>query len=196
MVHKNPQFQHYNPDASDSKESTCSAGDLGSSPGSGRCPGTSNGNPLQCSWLENPTDRGAWRATYSPWGRKESDMTERLTLTSKHQKIWHHGEPSAGASGGGSRSLGAAVPNPTCLLAAHPVHSPHFTCLRPGSGEYPRPRAALAVSVSDVGLRRITCCLQRELPRGPWVPTLWLPVGQRQKAVAALMICTANQLPG
>ena len=28
-----------------------------------------------------------WRATYSPWGRKESDMTEQITLTSKHQKI-------------------------------------------------------------------------------------------------------------
>ena len=29
---------------------------------------------------ENPMDRGAWQATYSPWGRKESDTTERLTL--------------------------------------------------------------------------------------------------------------------
>ena len=28
--------------------------------------------------LENPMDRGAWRG-YSPWGRKESDMNERLT---------------------------------------------------------------------------------------------------------------------
>ena len=27
--------------------------------------------------LENPTDRGAWRG-YSPWGLKESDMTEQL----------------------------------------------------------------------------------------------------------------------
>ena len=24
-------------------------------------------------------DRGAWQATYSPWGHKESDMTERLS---------------------------------------------------------------------------------------------------------------------
>ena len=30
-------------------------------PGSGRSPGGGRGNPLQCSWLENPTDRGAWR---------------------------------------------------------------------------------------------------------------------------------------
>ena len=46
-----------------SKESTCNAGDAGSSPGSGRSPGEGNGNPLQCSCLENPMERGAWRAT-------------------------------------------------------------------------------------------------------------------------------------
>ena len=52
-------------------------GDLGSIPGSGRCPGGGNGNPLQYSCLGNPMDRGAWQATYSPWGHKEWDMTER-----------------------------------------------------------------------------------------------------------------------
>ena len=31
--------------------------------GSGRSPGEGNGNPLQCSWLENPVDREAWWAT-------------------------------------------------------------------------------------------------------------------------------------
>ena len=45
---------------SDSKESACNAGDLGSIPESGRCPGEGNGNPLQYSCLENPMDRGAW----------------------------------------------------------------------------------------------------------------------------------------
>ncbi|XP_070233538.1 interferon regulatory factor 9 isoform X2 [Bos mutus] len=39
------------------------SGDLGLIPGSGRCPGEENGNPLQYSCLENPTDRGAWQAT-------------------------------------------------------------------------------------------------------------------------------------
>ena len=47
----------------DGKESACSAGDLGSIPGSVRSPGEGNGNPLQYSCLENPMDRGAWRAT-------------------------------------------------------------------------------------------------------------------------------------
>ena len=38
-------------------------GDLGSIPGLGRFPGEGNGNPLQCSCLEKPMDRGAWWAT-------------------------------------------------------------------------------------------------------------------------------------
>ena len=40
-----------------------SAGDVGLIPGPGRSPGEGNGNPLQCSCLENPMDRGAWQAT-------------------------------------------------------------------------------------------------------------------------------------
>ena len=38
-------------------------GDVGSIPGSGRSPGEGSGNPLPCSCLENPMDRGAWWAT-------------------------------------------------------------------------------------------------------------------------------------
>ena len=37
-------------------------GDLGSIPGLGRSPGRGNGKSLQYSCLENPMDRGAWRA--------------------------------------------------------------------------------------------------------------------------------------
>ena len=37
-------------------------GDVGSIPGSGRTPGEGNGSTLQSSCLENPMDRGAWRA--------------------------------------------------------------------------------------------------------------------------------------
>ena len=44
---------------SDSKESACNAGDLGSIPGSGRSTGKGNGYPLKCSCLENSMDRGA-----------------------------------------------------------------------------------------------------------------------------------------
>ena len=69
------------PDGSVGKESTCNAGnpgDVGLIPGMGRSPGEGNGNPLQYSCLENPMDGGAMKGCYSPWGRKESDMTEPL----------------------------------------------------------------------------------------------------------------------
>ena len=66
------------PDGSDGKESACNAGDLNSIPGS-----------------EDPLEKGmtthssilAWKIPwteslegYSPWGRKQSDTTEQLTL--------------------------------------------------------------------------------------------------------------------
>ena len=47
---------------SDSKDSICSAGDLGLIPALRRSPGGGHGNPLQYSCLENPMDRGAWRS--------------------------------------------------------------------------------------------------------------------------------------
>ena len=62
------------PCGSAGKESACSAGDLGSVPGSGRSPEEENGNPLQYSCLENSMDRSL--VGYSLWGRKELDMTE------------------------------------------------------------------------------------------------------------------------
>ena len=43
------------------KNPPADAGDERSIPGSGRSPGEGNGNPLQRSWLGNPTDRGAWK---------------------------------------------------------------------------------------------------------------------------------------
>ena len=55
--------------------------DLGQIPGSGRPSGEGNGNPLQYLCLENPMDREARSATYSPWGCKESDTTERFHFT-------------------------------------------------------------------------------------------------------------------
>ena len=56
------------------KESACNAGDLDSIPGLGRSPGEGKGYPLHYSGLENSMD-------YSPWGCKESDRTERLSLS-------------------------------------------------------------------------------------------------------------------
>ena len=63
------------PGGSDSKESACSGGDLGSIPGLGSPPGEGKGYPLQYSCLENFKDRGAWWATVHG-GHKESDTSE------------------------------------------------------------------------------------------------------------------------
>ena len=50
------------PGGSDSKESDCSAGDLGSIPTSGRTLREGNDNPLKYSCLENSMDREVWWA--------------------------------------------------------------------------------------------------------------------------------------
>ena len=63
------------PGGSDSKESSCNVGDLGSIPGVGKSSGGGHGNPLQYSFLKNP-HRQRSLAGYSPWGLKESDPTE------------------------------------------------------------------------------------------------------------------------
>ena len=55
------RFLPINPGGSDGREVACDAG-LGSITGSGRSPGEGNGSPFQYSCLENPMDRGAWRA--------------------------------------------------------------------------------------------------------------------------------------
>ena len=52
--------------------SAVDTGDLDSIPGLRRSPGVGNGNPLQCSCLDNPMNKGAWRVRRS----QESDTTE------------------------------------------------------------------------------------------------------------------------
>ena len=93
------------PGGLDGKESACKAGDVGSLSGLGRSPGEGNGNPLQYSGLENPTDREAWRTTvYSV--AKESDTTGRLNnnnplpLTPKPQHLcWLPSSSDTGTKG-------------------------------------------------------------------------------------------------
>ena len=60
---------------SDGKESACNAGDPGLMPGSGRSSGEGNGyHSSILAWRISWTERSL--VGYSPWGHKESDMTE------------------------------------------------------------------------------------------------------------------------
>ena len=65
------------PSGSDGKESACNAGDLDSIPGSGRSPGEGHDSPLKYSCLENPMDRGAWKAMAH---RVAKSLTQNLYL--------------------------------------------------------------------------------------------------------------------
>ena len=62
------------------KGSICNAGDVSLIPWLGRFPGRGHGDPLQYYCLENPTDRGAWRATVRGV-TKELDRTEATEHT-------------------------------------------------------------------------------------------------------------------
>ena len=77
------------PGGSDGKESAFNVGDLSSIPGLGRYPGGENGNPLQCSCLENPHGQRSL-AGYSPWGCKKSDTTEYLSTAHTHTHTHTH----------------------------------------------------------------------------------------------------------
>jgi len=56
------------------KDSVCNVGDPVSIPGPGRSPGEGNGNPLQCSCLGNPMDRGAWQVIVLENTRVQHDL--------------------------------------------------------------------------------------------------------------------------
>ena len=70
------------PGGSDGKASVYNVRDLGSIPGLGRFPGEGNGNPLQYSCLENPTDGGAWCRLLSMGSQRVGhDWTTSLSLS-------------------------------------------------------------------------------------------------------------------
>ena len=49
-------------------------------------PREGHGNPLQYSYLKNPHEQRSL-ADYSPWGRKESEMTEWLNMHTEVDKL-------------------------------------------------------------------------------------------------------------
>ena len=71
------------------KDSPANAGNIGemvSIPGSGRSLGGGHGNPLQYSRLENPKDRGAWRATVHKVAKSQTRL-KRLSTHASNNKL-------------------------------------------------------------------------------------------------------------
>jgi len=64
------------------KASAWNAGDLGSTPGSGRSSGEGNGNPLQYSCLENPMEGGAWWATVHEVAKRRTRLSDFTSIES------------------------------------------------------------------------------------------------------------------
>ena len=64
------------PGGSGCEEPACSAGDPALIPGSGGAPGGGHGNPLQCSCLEIPVDRGAWWATVHGVAKSQTRLSD------------------------------------------------------------------------------------------------------------------------
>ena len=68
------------PGSSADKKAACNAGNLGSLPGLGRSPGEGHDNPLQYSCLENPMDRGAWRATVHGVAKGQTQLNTHIHI--------------------------------------------------------------------------------------------------------------------
>ena len=64
-----------------------SAGDPGWIPGFGKSPGEGNGNPLQYSCLENPVDRGAWRAAVHGVAKSQTWLSVHVHENNRNQNI-------------------------------------------------------------------------------------------------------------
>ena len=65
------------------KNPPADAGDVSSVPGLGRSPGEGKGNLLQYSCLENPMDRGAWRATVHGAAKSRTQLSDWAHSTVK-----------------------------------------------------------------------------------------------------------------
>ena len=57
-------------------------------PGSGRSPGEGNGNTLQYSCLENPTDRGTWEATVHGVAKRQTRLSDFTFTIGVGQEIY------------------------------------------------------------------------------------------------------------
>ena len=80
----------YFPGGTYGKESALNVKDTGSIPESGRSPEEGHANPLQYSCMENPTDRGAWRAAVHGVAESQtrlSDSAAAVKSSRRHEPL-------------------------------------------------------------------------------------------------------------
>ena len=73
------------------KNSPANAGDTGNSdsiPGSGRSLGEGNDDPLQCSCLENPIDRGVWWVTVRGVTKSRARLSTHACMCEVQRALW------------------------------------------------------------------------------------------------------------
>ena len=117
------------PGGLDGKESTCNAGNLSSIPGLERLPGEGNGNPLQCSCLEKPMNRGAWRATVHGVSKSRTRLSDSART---HRRYWAPLYPRGGIRRGSAQAPPA--PRTTTSPARPTLCPPPMPGLFPGKG--------------------------------------------------------------
>ena len=103
---------HSFPGSSDSKESTCSAGDMGSIPGLGRSCGEGNGYLLQYSYLEISKDRVAWQGAVH-WVAKSRTQLRDFHFTSLQSVQFSHSFMSYSLRSHGLHNIRSPCPSPT-----------------------------------------------------------------------------------
>ena len=102
------------PGGSDGEESTCNVGDPGLISGLGRSPGEWRGYPLQYSCLENPMDRGAWRAIVHGVAKSWTQLSENGSPSGA--KVLVRPWPYLLGEGVGKEGGGICVLGGPCLL--------------------------------------------------------------------------------
>ena len=125
--------------------------DTGSIPGLGRSPGEGNGNPLPYSCLENPMDRGAWRATVHGVAKSQTRLKRQHSVQpgdvlSVMTVGWRPGDTAVGRLDPRAPTQwpGASVgPAPQSTLGQRPPPQPRDADLPEGAGPVAQ-RAALS----------------------------------------------------